>query len=72
MPKPARPHKKGVRLSDEENWYCEALSRLKGIDSSGVFRTYMLKGAREEGLVYPGPPPPLKKKAPTPKRRGSQ
>ena len=61
-----RKHRVGVRLSDEENWYCEELERRHGTDASGVMRKYMLKGAREEGLVYPGPPetkPAAKKKA---------
>jgi hypothetical protein len=54
MTKMPRPHRKNIRLSDEERWCAEMLSKLDGdSDDSAVYRRYMLKEARARGLVYP-------------------
>jgi hypothetical protein len=70
MPNMPRPHRVNARLSDEEMWFCDELSKRHGLDHSGVMRMYMLKGAREEGLVYPEPPQSVVKKK-TPRKRSS-
>lgn len=64
----ARPHKLAIRLSDEEQWMCDALAERHGIDASGVMRQALRKWAREEGLVYTPPEPPARNPKDKPRR----